>query len=181
MEKDELFELVAVLTAKNTALEKEIERLCKQTDRLWEDLKEYQEEENDEWDDDDDCEETEPSYFGGLSQKIDAINSRLGGTNSKLEELEKKVRTQEEIYLYNNSKIKELDRWSDMVDELLGKKMIISQIELTDRVTELEKKEDNDGKNDPDWDDGDSEWDAITTQEEYQEYIEQIRKEGDDE
>ena len=40
MSKIELFELVAVLTAKNMALEREIKRLEKQTNRLWEDLKE---------------------------------------------------------------------------------------------------------------------------------------------
>lgn len=54
MEKEELFELVAVLTAKNIALEEEIERLCKQTDRLWEDLKEYEKtqgREDEDWDD----------------------------------------------------------------------------------------------------------------------------------
>ena len=41
MERQELLELVASLNAKNTALEEEIKRLEKQTDRLWEDLKEY--------------------------------------------------------------------------------------------------------------------------------------------
>ena len=55
MEKDELFKLVAVLTAKNTALEEEIKRLNKQTDRLWEDLKEYEkDQDDDDYLDDDD-------------------------------------------------------------------------------------------------------------------------------
>lgn len=38
MKRQELLELVAFLTAKNMALEKEIKRLEKQTRRLWEDL-----------------------------------------------------------------------------------------------------------------------------------------------
>tara|TARA_R100000329_G_C7543252_1_gene191824 strand:+ start:219 stop:449 length:231 start_codon:yes stop_codon:yes gene_type:complete len=54
--QDELLELVVALAAKNIALEKEIERLVKQTNRLWEDLKEYEKDQDDDdgFDDDED-------------------------------------------------------------------------------------------------------------------------------
>jgi len=124
MEKDELFELVVMLTVKNMDLEKEIKRLNKQTDRLWEDLKEYQKDQDEEFDFDYDennyssAREEARDLLEGIEeqdyeanclhekdveliQKINAINSRLGGTNSRLAELEYRVTELEEKEEYN--------------------------------------------------------------------------------
>ena len=134
MSNDELFELVAVLTAKNMALEEEIKRLNKQTDRLWEDLKEYEKDQND----DEEFDFDYPNHYSDpnsaatdLSQKINAVNARLKGTSSKVVELESKVvELGEGIW----ERVNELDRWA------------VAQGELQDRVNELlEEKEDNDG------------------------------------
>ncbi len=116
MSNDELFELVAVLTAKNMALEEEIKRLNKQTDRLWEDLKEYEKDQNvDEYEDDDVDDLVSPSdYYPNhysdpksvevdlshkieeLDQKFNSINSRLKGTNYELVKIKKILIEEEE-------------------------------------------------------------------------------------
>jgi chaperonin cofactor prefoldin len=141
MERQELLELVASLNAKNTALEEEIKRLEKQTDRLWEDLKEYNKD-DEEFDFDYDEEDRQavfnaedPNYPTGDDQKINAINSRLNGTNSRVVELEKRMAMSDLEFSELKSEIRELDRWA------------VAQGELADRVNELlEEKEDNDGK-----------------------------------
>ena len=109
MEKDELFKLVAVLTAKNTALEEEIKRLNKQTDRLWEDLKEYEKDQDDvDYLDDDDYlddsqypsmedeiereeELSERTKINSIDAKLNVFFARLNGNSSKLKELVEKV------------------------------------------------------------------------------------------
>ncbi len=141
MERQELLELVASLNAKNTALEEEIKRLEKQTDRLWEDLKEYNKD-DEEFDFDYDEEDRQAvfnaedsNYPTGDDQKINAINSRLNGTNSRVVELEKRMAMSDLEFSELKSEIRELDRWA------------VAQGELADRVNELlEEKEDNDGK-----------------------------------
>ena len=132
MERQELLELVISLTVKNMDLEKEIKRLNKQTDRLWEDLKEYEKDQDEEFDfdyDDDyspssdlDVPDYDENNYPSVesSQKINSINARLNGTNSRVVELEKRVQ--------------ELDRWA------------VAQSNLADIVSELEEKVDNYGK-----------------------------------
>ena len=134
MSNDELFELVAVLTAKNMALEGEIKRLEKQTDRLWEDLKEYEKGQDEEFDfdydaevlreeieqtnldhspsEDDDSDWNYPNFYSDpksvevdLFHKISALESKVVELG---ESIWKRVRTNEEVYLANKSKIVDL-------------------------------------------------------------------------
>lgn len=162
MEKDELFELVVVLTAKNMALEEEIKRLKKQTDRLIDDLNEYNRDDEEfdfDYDDDLDVPDYDENNYCArkdarelldgieeqdyeanclhekdveLIQKFNAINSRLSGTNSRVVELEKRVHMFDLDYAEIKSKVLDLDSWN------------VAKA-LHDRVTELEEKEDNNG------------------------------------
>ena len=76
MSNDELFELVAVLTAKNMALEEEIKRLEKQTDRLREDLN--QKIDDEEFDFDYPNHYSDPnSASTDLLHKINALESKV--------------------------------------------------------------------------------------------------------
>ena len=132
MKKDELLEIIAVLTAKNTALEKEVERLCKQTDRLWEDLKEY-EKDQDEYEDDSDYYPPNPSFVpgdddpaypynepDGISKDIAVMQIEIRDLNHKVEKLEKRMLDT------LKSEIRELNRWA------------VTPTELADKVDELD-------------------------------------------
>jgi|TARA_R100000084_G_C4608232_1_gene126701 uncharacterized coiled-coil DUF342 family protein len=149
MKKDELLEIIAVLTAKNTALEKEVERLCKQTDRLWEDLKEY-EKDQDEYEDDSDYYPPNPSFVpgdddpaypynepDGISKDIAVMQIEIRDLNHKVEKLEKRMTASEGLEELRNeatnlefselkSEIRELNRWA------------VTPTELADKVDELD-------------------------------------------
>ena len=136
MSNDELFELVAVLTAKNMALEEEIKRLNKQTDRLWETLKEYEKDQDEEFDFDygedprvldelkaeDDSDYYPNHYSDPKSVEVDLLH-KINALESKVVELGesiwKRVRTNEEVYLANKSKIEELDQKFNSINSRL--------------------------------------------------------------
>ena len=108
MERQELLELVASLNAKNMALEEEIKRLEKQTDRL---IKEWNDEEDERYypsemeEARDVLDEIERQDYEAncihekdveLNQKLNSINSRLNGTNSRVVDLENRMAILEE-------------------------------------------------------------------------------------
>lgn len=147
MKTEELFELVVMLTTKNMALEAEIKRLEKQTDRLVEDLNACNEdEEHDYYDrlasiereaiieqeinvlDEVERQDYEANCIHEkdveLNQKFNSINARLRGTNNRLTEFVHRVT--------------DLEKQVSMFG--------LDHSELRYRVIELEEKEDNDGK-----------------------------------
>ena len=136
MEKDELLELVAGLTLKNMALKDEIKRLKVQLDKAVKTINAY----NDHFEDDDDEYDDEDYYPSEMEEGRDVLDQiekqdheanclhekdieliqRFNSINAKLSQFE--------------SKILDLDRWT------------VAQANLADRVSELEEKEDNNGK-----------------------------------
>lgn len=175
MKREELFELVAVLTAKNMALEEEIKRLNKQTHRLWEDLKEYEELQNEydeefDFDYDEDprvLEELKAGYeYDDYSPSSDLDVPDYDENNyPSMEEEAKNVLDEiiKQDYEANcihekdvelNQRVAELEKRVRMFDldyaELKSKVLDLDSWNIAkalhDRVTELEEKEDNYGK-----------------------------------
>ena len=162
MERQELFEFTAMLAAKNMALEEEIKRLEQQLDEAVKTVNAYNDHFEDDYDYDDEVPDYDENNYPSmeeeaenvldkiikqdyeancmhekdveLNQKLNSINARLNGTNSRVVELEKRMAMSDLEYSELKSKILELDRWT------------VAQANLADRVSTLEEKEDNDGE-----------------------------------
>ena len=152
MERQELFEFAASIAAKNMALEEEIKRLELQLDENVKIINAYNDHFEDDEDDDFDFDYDEEirkeeenlnhSPSDDLSQKINAINARLNGTNSRLTEF---VHTVTELEKRMSMSDLEYSELKSKVFKYL-EDLHVGTLQNHYRVSDLEEKEDNDGK-----------------------------------